>query len=266
MVQQTIDSKISEYGLANPDNNTPTRDKQLPAAVKKTALRELQNENRIIAPSSIGNSLFSKDRGPIVDTYKVEPGIKRPSPECSVSPSCNQSPISNTANAHLVYVRRKSEGDTGKSITPDGANVGTDCLYSGQVGRLEETVKQRPQIKEPKVSRFPALAPLPRALLSTSAKPSISFPFGNSGARLAPPGPNNQQASSDPNGMKNLHQEERYHRLQMLLKKLNESDQEDYTQSMFLHADEATENLLFFLAKTLSLVILVHVFGSMYFY
>lgn len=42
--------------------------------------------------------------------------------------------------------------------------------------------------------------------------------------------------SDGPRGMKNLLWEERYQRLQMLLKKLDESDQEEYVQSMLYFA------------------------------
>ncbi|XWS40287.1 hypothetical protein CRYUN_Cryun18bG0127600 [Craigia yunnanensis] len=232
MVQQTIDSKFSEYGLRNPENNSPTCDKQPPVGAKKTPLRDLQNEN-IIVSNSTGSSPFSKDRGPVIDPIKVS-GTKRPSPECPVSPSHCQSPSS--ANAHFVYVRRKSEAELGKSSAFDSPST-INCQLLRQVGQLEEINQQKSQIKEPKVSYFPAFAPLPMAsLTSSSTKPSVTLPLGKSAMRLASSESNQLSVVSasplldNPKGIKKLHWEERYYHLQMLLKKLDQSDQEDYNQ------------------------------------
>ncbi|KAE8669936.1 Ubiquitin family protein isoform 1 [Hibiscus syriacus] len=78
MGQQTIDPKISEYGLRNPENNSATCDKQPLVGAKKKPLRDLQNEHRTV-PYSTGSSSISKDRGPATDPTKVS-GTKRPSP------------------------------------------------------------------------------------------------------------------------------------------------------------------------------------------
>ncbi|XWS55180.1 hypothetical protein CRYUN_Cryun10bG0152600 [Craigia yunnanensis] len=233
MVQQTIDSKFSEYGLRNPENNSLTCDKQPPVGTKKTPLRDLQNEN-IIMSNSTGSSPFSKDRGPVNDPIKVS-GTKRPSPE-PVSASHCQSP--SAANGHFFYVRRKSEAELGKSSVFDSTST-SNCQQLRQVGQLEEINQQKSQIKEPKVSCFPVFAPLPMAsLTSSSAKPSVPLPLGKSAMRLAPSESNQLPVvSSDPlldspKGIKKLHWEERYYHLQMLLKKFDQSDQEDYNQML----------------------------------
>ncbi|EOX97448.1 hypothetical protein QUC31_015682 [Theobroma cacao] len=236
MVQQRIDSKFSEYGLRNPENNSPTCDKQPPVGAKKTPLRDLQNENRIV-PNSTGSSPFSKDRGPVIDPIKFS-GTKRPSPECPVSPSHCQSRSNSAASGHLVYVRRKSEAELGKSSAFDGTSI-SNCQQLTQVGQMEEINQKRAQIKEPKVSCFPAFAPLPMAsLTSSSAKPSVLLPLGKSAMRLASSESNQQPAVSaaslldSPKGNKKLHWEERYYELQMFLKMLDQSNQEDYIQML----------------------------------
>ncbi|XWS67622.1 hypothetical protein CRYUN_Cryun04dG0021600 [Craigia yunnanensis] len=236
MVQQTIDSKFSEYGLRNPENNSPTCDKQPPVGAKKTPLRDLQNENRIV-PNSTGSSPFSKDRGPVIDPIKVS-GAKRPSPECPVSPSHCQSPSNSAANGHLVYVRRKSEAELGKSSAFDSTST-SNCQQLRQVDQVEEINQQKSQIKEPKVSYFPAFAPLPMAsLTSSSVKPSLPLPLGKSAMRLAPSESNQHPVVSaahlmdSPKGIKKLHREERYYQLQVLLKKLDQANQDDYTQML----------------------------------
>lgn len=95
-----------------------------------------------------------------------------------------QSPPNHAANGHLVYVRRKSEGETPKNTAFDN----TRQLYCE-----EEIAQPKPQIKDPKVSCFPAFAP-----------PSLG----------------------------NVYWEERYQQLHMFLRKLDQSNQADYIQSM----------------------------------
>ncbi|KAI5402221.1 uncharacterized protein LOC127084455 [Lathyrus oleraceus] len=95
-----------------------------------------------------------------------------------------QSPPNHAANGHLVYVRRKSEGETPKNTAFDN----TRQLYCE-----EEIVQPKHQIKDPKVSCFPAFAPS----------------LGNS-----------------------VYWEERYQQLHMFLRKLDQSNQADYIQML----------------------------------
>ncbi|XP_018829174.1 uncharacterized protein LOC108997388 isoform X1 [Juglans regia] len=233
MVQQTIDSKFSEYGMGSTENDLPTRDKQLSVAVKKTALRDLQNDNRIMMPNSTENSPLLKDRNPISDALEVS-GAKKPSLECPESPPQYQSPSSNAANGHLVYVRRKSEAELGKSSTGDSSSINAECLQSRKLNHQEETTRPKSQM-EPKVSCFPAFAPLPMvASMSSSGKPSVPCNLGKPGMALAPVEPNNHHVASaapllsNPKGS----WEERYHQLKMFLRKLDEADQEEYLQML----------------------------------
>ncbi|KAJ0010754.1 hypothetical protein Pint_34105 [Pistacia integerrima] len=234
MVQQTVDSKFNEYGLGSPETNLPTRDKQQPVAVKKTALRELQNENRIVVPNATGNSPYSKDRGPVNDAIKVS-GTKRPLHDSPVSPSRDQPLSSNVTNGHLVYVRRKSETELGKISMSDSTTISTDCMHPKQAGQSDR-IHQQPQIKEPKASCFPAFAPLPMtSFMSSSGKPSV--PQLGRSVMKSPAESNYHPIGSaspldDPRQIKNMLWEERYHQLQMLLKKLDQSDQEEYVQML----------------------------------
>nr|XP_023901006.1 uncharacterized protein LOC112012862 [Quercus suber]XP_023901007.1 uncharacterized protein LOC112012862 [Quercus suber]POE50082.1 hypothetical protein CFP56_60604 [Quercus suber] len=233
MVQQTIESKFSEYGMGNSENDLPTHDKQLPVSVKKTVLRDLQNDNRIMVPNSIGNSPLLKDKSPVSDATKAS-GAKRASPEHPVSPP---HPHSQSSNGHLVYVRRKSEAESGKSSTCDSTNITADCPQSRQLGHQDETTQPNSQVKEPKDSCFPAFAPFPMAAsISSSGKPSVPQLLGKPGIRPAPAESNYHPVASagpslsNPKGSKNLQWEDRFHILQMLLRKLDEADQENYLQ------------------------------------
>ncbi|KAM3695822.1 hypothetical protein ACJW31_07G163400 [Castanea mollissima] len=192
MVQQTIESKFSEYGMANSENDLPTRDKQLPVSVKKTVLRDLQNDNRIMVPNSIGNSPLLKDKSPVSDATKAS-GAKRASPEHP----------------------------------------------SRQLGHQDETTQPNSQVKEPKDSCFPAFAPFPMAAsISSSGKPSVPQLLGKPSIRPAPAESNNHPVASagpslsNPKGSKNLQWEDRFQILQMLLRKLDEADQENYLQRL----------------------------------
>ncbi|KAI4297865.1 hypothetical protein L6164_037726 [Bauhinia variegata] len=236
MVQQSIDSKLSEYGLGNNKMDLPNRDKQVPPPVKKTALRDLQNDNKIMVPTSIGSSSFLKDKSPNADSNRVS-GTKRPTSEYAVSHHLHQSPGNNAANGHLVYVRRKSEAELGKSSAGDNVSINV-YPHSRQLGE-DETGRQNPLIKERNVSCFPAFSPFPMtSSISSTGKPSVPLPPGKSALRLAPVDSNYVSASSsptigNPRGLKNVPWEERYHRLQMLLRKLDQSDNEDYIQMLW---------------------------------
>jgi hypothetical protein len=72
--------------------------------------------------------------------------------------------------------------------------------------------------------------------ISSSGKPSVPLPLGQSSIRFAPAESSchpvgSTAPSSNPMAEKNMHWEERYCQLQILLKKLDESDQEEYAQS-----------------------------------
>ncbi|XP_027356690.1 uncharacterized protein LOC113866013 [Abrus precatorius] len=244
MIQQGIDSKFCEHSLSNFKMDLPNRDKQLTVAVKKTALRDVQNDNKIVVPTAVGSSSFLKDKDPGIDSNKVS-GTKRPSSDYPVNHHLQQSPSSNAANGHLVYVRRKSEAELGKSTAFENPSINAYCPHSRQLCCEEQTAQPKsqigepPQIKEPKVSSFPAFSPFPLASsMNSSGKPSVSISLGKSATKLAQVESSYVIASSgpttigNPKGLKNLHWEERYQQMQMFLRKLDQSDQEDYIQML----------------------------------
>ncbi|CAL1398232.1 unnamed protein product [Linum trigynum] len=232
MVQQMINPKFGEYGLGRTEQNfSAGGDKQFPVAVKKAALRDVQNQNR--AHNFISNSPLTKNSGQNMDTISKVSGTKRPSPESPIAH--NQSPNGNVASAQLVYVRRKSEAETSKTSanSPNQKQVG----HSGETNQLKSPTKE-----QPKVSRFSALtAPMPvGTTISTSGKTSVSLPITQSSTpRFAsvqstyhPFPASSVPLSGSGNGMRDMHWEERYCQLQVLLKKIDQSDQEDYIQML----------------------------------
>ncbi|KAJ4964469.1 hypothetical protein NE237_024408 [Protea cynaroides] len=236
MVQQMIEPKTKDLGLSNTETSLRTSDKQQ-LLVKKTALRDLQNDN-ILGPKSVGNSPFLKDRGPAIAPVKIS-GIKRPAPECPTSPTSHQSP-SNNANGHIVYIRRKSESEVGKSSTCEITENGADCPPQRQFSHREQgTYRQQIQMKDSKVSSFPAFAPIPMAppMTFSSGGPTIPLSLGKSGNGLSPAEPNYPAVSaavpflvSPP--ANNQHWRERSLRLQTFLRNCDHSSQEEYIQML----------------------------------
>uniref|UniRef100_A0A5B6YZL0 Uncharacterized protein n=1 Tax=Davidia involucrata TaxID=16924 RepID=A0A5B6YZL0_DAVIN len=240
MVQQAIDSKFSQYGLANTETALPNQDKQqpVPVAAKKTALRDLQHDNRIKVPKSMESSRFPKGNDPTIEAIKVS-GTKRPASECLISPPHQQSPTSNAANGHLVYVRRKPETELGKSSTCDNTSNNADYPQSRKLSEQDETTQQKSQMNETKIC-IPEVAPIPRASLMcfSSGKPSVLPSVGKSGNILPPADSSYLPVTSAipsldyPKRMNTQHWEERYLQIKNLLKKLDQSNQEDYIQML----------------------------------
>lgn len=232
MVQQMTDSKFSGYGLPYCETRVANQDNQptLPATAKKTPLRDLQNEVRITGPKSMEKSLFHMESGPIIEDSKAC-GTKRPAPECLVSPPHLQSPTTNAANGHLVYVRRRPDIELAKSSISDNTSNITDVLQGERkLGGHDEITEQKSHRKEPEVC-VPEVAPITSASLMcfSSGKPSVS-PLPNSNHRpISPAIPPLEYLKK----IHSQHWEERYCQLQDLLKVLDQSNQEDYVQSMW---------------------------------
>ncbi|KAK9944382.1 hypothetical protein M0R45_009953 [Rubus argutus] len=214
MVQHTIDSKTSEYGLSTTEAELSVHD--------------------IAAPNSVGSSSPSKDGIPNSNSPRVS-GTKRPLSECQMIPPEHQPSNSSAGNGHLVYVRRKSEADVVRSITNDNANINADCQVSRIISQQEASTGPIFQNKEPMIHCIPAFAPFPmEAAAIPPGKPSVSLPYCKSDIRVAPAGSNYQPLASaasslgSSKGLRNLHWEERFHQLQLLLRKLDQSEHEDY--------------------------------------
>lgn len=246
MVQQTIDSKFNEYGLANTETGLPKHDKQLsvPVVIKKTALRDMQNDNRSMVPKSVGSSLLQMDTGPSVEVVKFS-GTKRGPPEYLVSTPHQHSPVSNVANGHLVYVRRKLEAEPGKSSTDDSTSISADYPQSRVLGHENEKIQQHSHMKDSKIC-LPEAASIARTSSEcfSSRKLPGPLPMGKF-SNTSPSTDSNclENSSATPSldyQMKTNIQpwEERYFQLQNLLKRLDQSNQEGYTQSMFFHYNE----------------------------
>ncbi|XLU98718.1 hypothetical protein S245_013058 [Arachis hypogaea] len=224
--------QFCEYGLSNSKMDLPNCDNQLDVAVRKTSLRDLQSDDKMKKLTFVSSSLLKdKDVGP--DSNNVF-GSKRLLPHFSVNHLIQQSIGNNAANGHLLYARRKSEAELGKSIACENPSINAYCRYLSQLCCEQETAQIKPLIKVPKVSCFPTFAPFPMtSSMSSSRKPSVPISLRKSPLRLSPVESNYMIASSgpasgNPKGLKSVHWEEQYQQLQMFLRKLDHSDQEEY--------------------------------------
>lgn len=152
MAQQMADLKFSGHGLPNNETGLANQDKQptLLVTAKKIPLRDLQNEIRITGPTSMESFLFRKESGPLIEASK-SCGTKRPAPECLVSPPHLQSPTTNAANGHLVYVRRRPDLELAKSsISYNTSNITDVPQGERNLHGCDETTEQKSDVKEPK--------------------------------------------------------------------------------------------------------------------
>lgn len=235
MGQQTVDSKSSDQ--TNAKSGLPKHDKQLlvPVAIVGPALQDSQSESMIAASKSAESPLF-----PEVNTManKVSniTGSKRPTPECLVNP-LNRCSTNNSGSGHLVYVRRRPEGELSKTANNNQSGV-TDYPQLKKLSQRDEKTQTEVQMKEgyyiPEVSSI-SWTP---SRCSLSTKPSVPPSTGESNNNLASVNVSNNQVTStrllldNPKKVNFKHWEERYFQLQNLLHRLEQSKQEDYVQML----------------------------------
>ena len=230
MAQQEVDSKVGDLTSKNREAGLSVQDKQLPPVpVKKTPLRDLQNENNIVAQKGSSNPLILKEVV-VTEVLKVS-GVKRPSPDSPMSPH-QQSSSNSGANSHLVYVRRKSEAETGKVSNNEASADNDNSSQPSQLGIQEDGL----QSKSPQMlpSQNPACA-----MSVPSVKPSVPLYLENSDTKMSFEELKTQavpSAITSPVEARDKEQncEERYVQLQMYLKKLDQSSLEDHLQCMLL--------------------------------
>lgn len=224
-----IDSKFGEYEKGNTGIGLATCDKQALAPVKKTALRDLQNDNRTVLPKPLENSPAPKDAETTKNVIKLL-GAKRPTPDRPLSPSRPQSLSSNGANGHLVYVRRKSEAEPGKNSAHDNDHS-ADYPESRQLGQKGD-IPQQAQMKEPKGAGFSTFSSISAAPTTTSSGvPSVPIPLGK--PVNGPHGANSAvSCSENSQDVANMHWGERLIQLEAYLKDCDHSNQEAYVQKL----------------------------------
>lgn len=226
-----IDSKFGEFGKSITGTGLATCDKQPLIPVKKTALRDLQNENRTVLPKPLENSPASKDAEATKNVITLL-GVKRPIPDRPISPSRPQPLSSHGANGHLVYVRRKSEAEPVKNSAHD--NDHSAFYPESRPLSQKGDIPQQAEMKESKDAGFSAFSSIPVAsTTNSSGVPLISVSPGK--PVNVPPVANSDISTSDNSQeIRNMHWGERITQLEAYLKDCDQSNQESYVQSKCL--------------------------------
>ncbi|XP_057776178.1 uncharacterized protein LOC130994975 [Salvia miltiorrhiza] len=227
-----INTERNANGMAGGGTPTPAHDKKLPGSVKKTALRDLQNENVGTIHKQQENILPGGGKS-CGDTVKVC-GNKRLTPE---RPSSSQGlPYStyNGTNENVMNARRRFELELGMGRLHNNVEKKiTSCSESkNAVSQLRQDVTQKPM-------KNGNLHPTPNNLTAimafSSSGPSVPNSLGKHGNST--PVAKISQESTHTIDFKTTNdllrtETERFIRLQKFLKQCDESNQRDYTQTL----------------------------------
>ncbi|VFQ81468.1 unnamed protein product [Cuscuta campestris] len=223
-----INSQLSNGTTSNGTAKNLLVDNQLTGVPKKIALRDVQNQNGSLITNHRDSSLLLSTKLDSEGTRVC--GNKRLTPERPSSPVCHLSLANNGANDHIINARRRIELELGRGRTQNDLEKYVESIPAKRVCQPQKEVHPKAnQLKENNVSNASITVPdniisagksnnrLPRSAQADSAKlisdKSLSLDF-----MVA----DDQQRTA------------RFARLQMLLKKCDESDYNDYIQ-MLLH-------------------------------
>lgn len=202
MVEQMVNPKLSKYGVGKCGS---LLDKQPLVAIKKTGLRDLQNDNKTVFSKPSGNFPSLRETEPPKDSTQIL-GAKFPTPDRLLSPPRPQSP----GSSNLVYARRKSDADPIKSRV-------SDKNHASDHKQLEQFSEKGAEIKDPKSDGVSAVGPIPANSTANSC-----------GALLLNSTP--KQDHQDLQVVRDQHWRDRFIQLQTFLKCFDNSNQEAYVQ------------------------------------
>lgn len=221
-----INTERNANGIAGGGTATPTHDKQLPGSVKKTALRDLQNEN-VGSISKHQENLLPGGGKSCGDTVKVC-GNKRLTPE---RPSSSQGlPYSayNGTNENVMNARRRFELELGVGRLQNSVEKKISS-YS----EVKSMVATQKPVKNGNLHQGPVATPsaLTPIMAFSSSGPSVPNSLGKH-SNTTPVA----KVAQDNVDLKNISdikrtEAERFIRLQKFLKQCDEAKQRDYTQS-----------------------------------
>ncbi|KAL6514150.1 hypothetical protein OROHE_019137 [Orobanche hederae] len=186
-----------------------------------SALLDSRNKNPMTVSKPIGNSLLMANNECSGEVVKIS-ATKSPITEYPLIP-----PRSNAGSGHIVYVRRKPEIDLTKSIACD-THIDTHLVKSTE---LVETTQRLTD-----VNKSIDVAQLHKASSPSfsSTRRSVSPSLGNnsSAENVKHACVNCSTPSQDPVTVNVTLWEERYCRLQSLLKMLDQSGKHEYVQML----------------------------------
>lgn len=232
-----INTEHNATGMVGGGTATPAHDRQLPGSVKKTALRDVQNEN-VGSIHKQQENLVTAGGKSCGDTVKVC-GNKRLTPE---RPSSSQGlPYSsyNGTNENIINVRKRFEQELGSRRSQNNVEkkISSYSEAKNVVGQMRQDIIQKP-MKDGSLHQGPVVAPnnLKAVMAFASSGPSVPNSLGkhNHSTPVAKVSQELRHAIDLKSTHQDLHVKEtvRFVRLQNFLKQCDEANQRDYTQTL----------------------------------
>lgn len=171
-----INSDLRNNELGNCGTSLSLYHKRPPIALKKVALRDVQNDSRSITHNDAGSCIL----GVVANDGHVS-GTKRLTPECPIKPRYHQSWRSNGAIEHLAQADRNFDSELGKRRVPE---TSVKMNHFQKLGKYFHNQPELPQRhfdrQENNTFCVPASAPTPIALTTISPEVSHSADFEGS--------------------------------------------------------------------------------------
>ncbi|KAG6599099.1 hypothetical protein SDJN02_08383, partial [Cucurbita argyrosperma subsp. argyrosperma] len=203
-----IDSKLNSGGMGSCETHLSMyKSKQSPIAMKKVALRDVQNDNRSVVYNYPETSCSLG--GKLVNGSKVS-GSKRSNPTCSPSSAIHQSFKGIGVNEHIIYANGEVDVKPGKKRALGGS---TSCAPAFS------SLAASPMAFSPVRSSLPIFTEKPGNFLAVAGSNLLGI---HPGLEIL--------HSVDSNGITDEQRTERLFNLQNLLKHCDESDQKGFIE------------------------------------
>ncbi|KAL3845881.1 hypothetical protein ACJIZ3_003284 [Penstemon smallii] len=210
-------------------NSNGVVDKQLAGTLKKTALRDVQNEN--VGPIHKKQDSVPHGGGKSsVDAVKVC-GTKRLTPERPSSSQSLPSLAYNGTNENVMNARRRFELELGRGRLQNNVEKFSDSVQSKKMVQSQQEIPQKPSQVRDSIVASNNMSPI---MAFSSTSPSVPSYFGKQAAKVSPDFPRNVDSKSTTDQLRT----ERYIRLQKFLKQCDEDNQREYIQKL-LHLSPA---------------------------
>ncbi|CAA2970290.1 Hypothetical predicted protein [Olea europaea subsp. europaea] len=232
-----INTESNGNGMAVGETASDANDKQLPAALKKTALRELQNENVRSINKQRESSPFGGGR-PSGNAIKVC-GTKRLTPE-RPSSSSHLYMACNGANENVMNARRRFEFELGRGRLQDMEKYSDSPQLRNMSQMLQEIPQKETHMKEKHIHLIPVASKNQIAPMMTfsSGGPSVPSSLGKRSNVSQAPGSDNPKVSSDlPHkiDLKRTNEQlrtDRFIQLHKILEHLEKTNPKEYIQKL----------------------------------
>ncbi|XP_073158120.1 uncharacterized protein [Henckelia pumila] len=225
-----INTERNVSGVGINGTYSPAHDKQLPSTLKKTALRDVQNENAGSMPKQQDNLLTGVGKQNR-EAVKVS-GNKRLTPERPSSSQGLPSLTYNGMNENVMNARRRFELELGRGKLQKNVEIYSDSSQLRNTVQPSQEVPQKPaQTKDNSMKHMPVATSnnmSPIAVFSSSV-PSVPNKQNNStqAAKVSPEVPRTVEKSTN-----DQLRTERFIHLQKFLKQCDETNQREYMQTL----------------------------------